>query len=74
MQRYSVYNGLLHGGGFHLLGVQLLAAGCCLLYAVVTTAAILLLLGSCIRFSAANLLFGKVVQSRRRPPLGPSPG
>ena len=54
MQRYSVYNGLLHGGGFHLLGVQLLAAGCCLLYAVVTTAAILLLLGSCIRFSAAN--------------------
>lgn len=50
MQRYSVYNGLLHGGGFHLLGVQLLAAGCCLVWGVVSTAALLLLLGTCIRF------------------------
>ena len=50
VQGYSVYNGLLHGGGFHLLGIQVLACVCCIAYAVLTTAIIIFLLSFCIRF------------------------
>lgn len=50
LQGYSVYNGLLHGGGFHLLGIQVFACICCLAYAVLTTVIIIFLLSFCIRF------------------------
>lgn len=44
LQGYSVYNGLFHGGGFHLLGIQVLACVCCVAYAVLTTVIIIFLL------------------------------
>ena len=50
LQGYSVYNGLLHGGGFHLLGIQVFACICCVAYAVLTTVVIIFLLSFCIRF------------------------
>ena len=54
LQGYSLYNGLFHGGGVHLLGVQLLASLCCIVYAMVTTAIIIYLLSFCIRFRSVT--------------------
>ena len=50
LENYSVYDGLLHGGGFQLLGVQLLASLCCIVYSAITTFIIIFLLSKCIRF------------------------
>ena len=50
IEGYSRYFGLLHGGGFHLLGVQMLAAVCCLVWSIISTAILIFLLSLCIRF------------------------
>ena len=34
---FSSYAGLFHGGGFYLLGVQILACVCCMLWSSATT-------------------------------------
>ena len=34
---FSSYAGLFHGGGFYLLGVQLLASVCCILWSSIIT-------------------------------------
>ena len=50
IEGYSQYDGLLHGGGFYLLGVQTLASVCCVVYAIISTAVLIFLLSLCIRF------------------------
>ena len=50
IEGYSLYSGLLHGGGFHLMGVQLLASVCCIAWAILSTALLIFLLSRCIRF------------------------
>ena len=32
LEGFSLYSGLFHGGGFYLLGVQLLASICCIVW------------------------------------------
>ena len=49
LEGYVEYDGLLHGGGFYLLGVQSLACVCCVVWALITTAIIIFLLTCCIR-------------------------
>ena len=49
LEGYVSYDGLLHGGGFYLLGVQALACLCCIVWAALTTAIIIFLLTFCIR-------------------------
>ena len=49
LEGYVAYDGLLHGGGFYLLGVQALACLCCVVWALITTATIIFLLTFCIR-------------------------
>ena len=54
LEGYVAYDGLLHGGGFYLLGVQALACLCCVVWAVFTTAIIIFLLTFCIRLRSAK--------------------
>ena len=37
LEGFSSYAGLFHGGGFYLLGVQLLACVCCIIWSGITT-------------------------------------
>ena len=37
LEGFSEYSGLVHGGGFYLLGVQLLACVCCMVWSSILT-------------------------------------
>ena len=50
LEGYTKYNGLFHGGGFHLLGIQTLASFCCIVWAAFTTALFLFCLRCCMPF------------------------
>ena len=50
LQGYLPEDGLLHGGGLHLLAVQSLACVACIVWAAATTALIIVILRCCIPY------------------------
>jgi len=47
---YTKYDGLIHGGGFYLIGVQTLAVVVCITWSVISTFIIIILIGLCMNF------------------------